>query len=306
MKLISDIINELTDSDKSILSPLLKTKVLASRIKNGELLTWVNNELNGYDFQKEVPEYRKCSGNISGTYLNGSYQFNDQVLPISGLPDEIRDVYLMMDFHQSVAALESLKGRNKGTLEHVFSAEMVAILQNNIRKMGNPYFQILVAKKWIPINILDQILSVVRSKLLDFMLKLDDEFGGVTNLEEFQNSNKLITSIMNQTIVNNGDGNILNTGDSVKIEAKISINKGDKESLSNFLSKHHIDNADIEDLLKVVDIESPNSQKGTFGLQVNSWMNKMLGKALDGSWQVGIGTAGGMLADAIQSYYGIN
>ncbi|NLP59293.1 hypothetical protein, partial [Lutibacter sp. B1] len=36
MKLINDIINELVDTDKSINSPLLKTKVLASRLQNKE------------------------------------------------------------------------------------------------------------------------------------------------------------------------------------------------------------------------------------------------------------------------------
>ena len=64
MKLIGDIINELVDSDKSIASPLLKTKVLASRLKNNDLLTWVNSELSGYI--NDVPNYRIFGCSITG------------------------------------------------------------------------------------------------------------------------------------------------------------------------------------------------------------------------------------------------
>ncbi|MBK7490043.1 MAG: hypothetical protein IPI74_09620 [Bacteroidales bacterium] len=59
MKLINDIINELIDTEKSIVSPLLKTKVLASRLGNDVLLTWVSNELKGYENKDELPDYRK-------------------------------------------------------------------------------------------------------------------------------------------------------------------------------------------------------------------------------------------------------
>ena len=43
MELVSQIINDLVDDQKSLNSALLKTKVLASRIQNVELLYWVNN-----------------------------------------------------------------------------------------------------------------------------------------------------------------------------------------------------------------------------------------------------------------------
>ena len=47
MELISQIINDLIDEEKSLNSALLKTKVLASRIQNQNLLDWINNELSG-------------------------------------------------------------------------------------------------------------------------------------------------------------------------------------------------------------------------------------------------------------------
>jgi hypothetical protein len=137
------------------------------------------------------------------------------------------------------------------------------------------------------------------------MLKLDEEFGGVTELEDLKKNNERISTIMNQTIINTGDGNILNTGEKVTIKANISVNKGDKEALQKTLIDSGIAQQDVHDLVEIIDTEEPNKEKGTFGVKVNTWVNKMMGKALDGSWQIGIGAAGSMLADAIQSYYGL-
>ena len=42
-----------------------------------------------------------------------------------------------------------------------------------------------------------------------------------------------------------------------------------------------------------------------FGGKVNTWIQKMVGKALDSSWQISVGAAGNILAGSIQSYYGL-
>jgi hypothetical protein len=55
MELISKIINELIDSEKSLSNPLLKTAVLAHKIKNEQLAEWVNSELEGYKNEKKFP-----------------------------------------------------------------------------------------------------------------------------------------------------------------------------------------------------------------------------------------------------------
>ena len=74
MSLLGDIINELVDSNESLSSPLLKTKVLATRLKNEELLSWVNHEVMGYSDEVELPRYRKYTADIKGTYIIGNTQ----------------------------------------------------------------------------------------------------------------------------------------------------------------------------------------------------------------------------------------
>jgi len=307
MKLIQDIINELIDIDKSISSPFLKTKVLASRLQNQVLLNWVSNELKGYDNSNIIPNYRKYKGNITGTYINGSYQFNDQPVPTNGLEPEFVEELHSMNFYQSIVSLETLKRENKsGKLEHTFSAERIGLIQQNWKKMGNPYLLLINCKISIPVNTVVEILSYVRNNLLDFMLKIDSEFGNITEIEELKTKKEEIATIMNQTIINNsGDGNVVNTGENAKISATISITKGSKEELVKHLLDKGLSKVDTAELVEIIDTEEPNFGNKTFGQKVNSWTQKMIGKALDGSWNIGIGAAGNLIAEAIKTYYGM-
>jgi hypothetical protein len=307
MKLIEKIINELLDIDKSIISPLLKTKVLASKLQNKILLDWVSNELTGYDTSGELPDYRKYSGNITGTYINGNTQYQDQPVPIAGLKTEIEEKLRSMDFYQSISSLETLKGENKsGILEHTFPAELTGLIEQNWRKKGNPYLQLVNCKKAISCNAVVEILAFVRNTLLDFMLKIDSEFGNITEIEEFSTKKEEIAKIMNNTIINNtGNNNIVNTGEKANITSTINISKGSKKELAQHLQDNGLTHDDVTQLIEIIDSEEPNFENNTFGQKVNSWTHKMLGKALDGSWNVGIGAAGNLIAEAIKTYYGI-
>lgn len=311
MKLIGDIINELVDSEKSISAALLKTKVLASRIKNTELIEWVNNELSGYKSEESLPEYRKVQGVVTGTFMTGNrisggYQYNDQPLPTMGLAPELEKTIRCLDFYQSVSTLESYIGDNKsGKLEKVFPPEFKAIIEKHMVKMGNPELHLVTAKCYTSINSIVNTLSIIRSKLLDFMLKIEEEFGTSTELEDLKNKNEKISTIMNQTIINQGDGNVVNTGGNSTITAKIKIKKGDKNTLSDNLKENGLTDEEIVPLIEIIDQEEPDREQGKFGAKVNEWIQKMIGKTLDGTWQIGTGAAGTLLAEAIKAYYGM-
>ncbi|UUF15077.1 MULTISPECIES: hypothetical protein [Flavobacterium] len=307
MQLINDIINELIDTEKSISSPLLKTKVLASRLQNEVLLNWVSNELKGYDRSEELPYYRTFKGSIVGTYIVGYQQYNNQPVPVEGIDKEFRDSLTNMNFFESVSSLENLKREDgRGKLEHVFPAEVTGIIEENWVNMGNPYLRLINCKRWIAGNTVSGILACVRNNLLDFMLKIDSEFGNITEIEELKNKKGAITTIMNQTIINNnGDGNVLNTGDKAKISANINIVKGSKDELSRSLHEGGVKEEDIAELIEIIDDEEPNFVNNTFGGKVNTWTQKMLGKSLDGSWNIGLAVAGNLITEAVKAYYGM-
>ncbi len=301
MNLVATIINELVDTTISLTSPLLKTQVLASRIKNKELLDWVTQELNGYQKKEELPNYRKTHGKLTATYINGNYQFNDQILSTIQFGREMDLLMREITLPQSLETLESLSnGHHNIGID--FNAEIIRILQNSFEE-NNPYMQIISARCTTSISFVKDILATVRSKLLQLMLKIEEELGAESEIENIKGFNKEITKIMNNTIINNGDGNVTNTGEHSKIDANIKIKKGDQSRLSSTLKENKVNNDDIRELLSIIDLEQPKA--GVFGLKVNNWVQKMVGKALDGTWQIGIATAGVVLGEALNHYYGI-
>lgn len=311
MQLISDIINELIDPTKSLSGPFLKTKLFASKIKNQILLTWVNLELTGYKDEQQLPSYRIYESRLVGDFINGTplghWKGKDMNLPISGYGAEWQDLFQNFYFRQSIATLEKfLEYENSsGQLEEPFPADIAEIISARIRKNGNPYFTLTKASKRISLSVISEILSVLRSRLLDFMLKVDEEYGNVTDINKLAKEKDIasqITTIMSQTIIHNeGDGNVVNTGNENITTVQFKINN--LKELENVLKKNGINEDDVNALKKVIDIETPEKDNSTFGPKVNSWIKKMLGKSLDGSWKISIGVAAKLLADLIENYY---
>ena len=306
MKLISDIINELVDTKISLTSPLLKTKLLASRVNNDALRNWVNNELNGYEKNDKLPDYRKHTGQLKGTYYNHGALFQNQQIPTTGLDKKMVEIMHSFDIYEGIEPLETYKeSDSSGTLEATFGAELTAIIQKNWRDMGNPYLNLMEVKRYASVRIIKQVLGSVRNKLLDFMIAIDEAFDSKTEFEDLRRENKKVEAIMTKTIINtNGDGNVINTGENAKIQAEINITKGDKEELSKYLKSIGLKEEETAELIEIIDEEEPDREKRTFGKRVNEWTSKMLDKALDGSWSVGIGAAGSILAEALGKYYG--
>ncbi len=311
MKLLSDIINELIDESISLQKPLLKTKVLASRIGNMDLLNWVTCELQGYvGIDSIVPNYRKTMSNVMGSFINGNRQFNNVSVPVFGLSEKMEEFMMIFEVSSSIQTIESGIVSNKsGIIEMRLPSELQKQIEANIIKNGNPYFQLLEVRKEISAAFLTQIVSNVRSKLLDLALQMEQTFGievDIIALSKKDDSiNKTINTIMSQTVINtSGHGNIINTGSGNEIINNAVIKVADFESLRTFLKENHVAEDDINELQKVIDNDNPVTEEKKMGSKVGDWTKKMLGKAVDGSWKVSLAIAGKLLADAIQAYYG--
>jgi len=304
MELINTIINELVDTNKSITSPFLKAKVLASQIQNSELLNWADSELQGYK-SNNVPDYRTIFGHLQGNCINGYYRLTNYNLPTDNLDEETENKLKTIYLTQGINAIENLLRNEKGNVSFSLPSTIRSFLESNIQEMGNPYFQITSVFINIDKSILDWVLGIIRNKLLDFMLRIMDEFGQAVEIKDLKENKEKVNTIMNQTIINNsGDGVVLNTGNDANINASIQINKGSKDELIQKLKEANVPESDIQELVEIIDNDEPNIETQTLGTGAKTWVQKMFAKALDGSWSVGMSVAGGVLVELIKKYYG--
>ena len=58
MPLLQDIIDIAIDTEQSLSVLLRKCLLLAYQLDNHRLKSWANQELNGYDAAKKLPDYR--------------------------------------------------------------------------------------------------------------------------------------------------------------------------------------------------------------------------------------------------------
>lgn len=308
--MISEIINELSDKKVPLSEPLLRLKIVAKRIKSDELFRIVSKEIEGYDGNDDLPEYRMVPASSFASIQDGWNVHYNQPMPFTVFNDKLRIMFTKFPVIQGIEFLEDIANSNNDTLAKVFGADFSALVTSEVRKIGwtVSFGDIRVTTHKSEII---GVLGKIRSKFLDLVLELESNFPEIDNqiMKPLENENEIknkTTQFMAQiNITNSGDGNVINTGSGNEMNISLNINKNDIESLKNSLRKIEVNEEDISEISEIIQQEEYNKEYNKFGTKVQGWMQKMLGKALDGSWKIGIGAAGGLLAKIISSYYGI-
>jgi hypothetical protein len=306
-KLVCTITDELADTTSSLAGPLLKIKILASRIGSQELVEWINKEIQGYDVG-QVPEYRNAKTHVTCTIQQGYYTGDNQVFPIMLLDQPWLDYFLKTPFDEGIEALEHLINNSgkSSVVSKVFGVDFDAIINAHISREKSQNFRVSNIRKDVSISQIKNIVSNIRSQLLDLMLDLEKNFKDAQDeAQEEIVANHVINQFMTQIhITSSGTGNTINTGDKNTISVTNNISKGDTSALKKAFRAQHIAEADIEDIASIVEVEPYDESSKAFGTKTREWVSKMINKSLDGSWQVGVGAAGTLLAEGLKAYYG--
>lgn len=304
MKLVDEII-EILSSDNGILSnALIKTKVLLHKMGHKELVMWVNKELNGYTEKDELPDYRIISAQVRVYATNGVYAVNSHPVPMKHLNKEFKHSLEEAKIAYSLAIIEKMVTDSDDVMFHrPLPMEFNGILGEGL---ASSY---IVQRAWseIPVASVSNILMQVRSRLLDFVLELNSEFSEIESDKELKEAVGRFdaSNLFNNAIF--GDNVTILLGSENNQKVTNSIIKNDFEALSKVLQENGVDRSDVELLKDAINDDQSFSivEKDKFGPSVKSWIESMLSKAINTSWQIELGVAGSLLATALNSYYGL-
>jgi hypothetical protein len=302
MKLIEEIIDILGAQNPNLTNALVKTKILLHKLGKKDLTEWVNNEINGYSETADVPPYRTVSAQVLANFANIAYQYSRHPIPLSHLDKEKRESLETTKLRQSLSVLEQFAADGGGSIQSPIPLEANHLLGKGL----DPSYHIQRAWCEISTSAITQILTEVRSRLLDFVLELSGKFDdGLTDKEVLDISADIDTSSMFNNAIFGNNTTIL-VGNHNKQSVEIQVVKNDFETLGDFLKARNVTETDIQDLHSALDKDndSPDVAKKEFGPAVKGWLKSMLSKAVDTSWQIEIGIAGSFLADALKKYYG--
>ncbi|WP_318833488.1 AbiTii domain-containing protein [Burkholderia cepacia] len=303
MQPLEDIIVLLSDKDGSLTDALLKTKVLMHRLGHKELVGWVNDELSGYEKDRQVPDYRVIQTRIYGNLANIAWRHPRTQLPTVHLSPELKEKFCVERLRQSIQVLEQLS-KTDGSLVSPIAPEWHHALAKGAIE---PSFHIENAWVQFEPTQLVTVLIEVRSRLLDFTLNLQNELGDVAEDDVKEAAKGIDAPAMFASAVF-GDNTTVVIGNSNQTTVTNSVTRGDFAGLAKAFKDSGVSEVDVSELKAAVDDDDPDAVAETkqFGPKVRAWMGKMSEKAISGAWSVGIAAGGKLLADALGSYYGIN
>lgn len=305
MNILTEIVDLLSDQNNSLASALLKIKVLSSRLNNSELSEWLNKEIGGYSSSDSLPKYRVIRGIIKCNCTNGPIKYTSYQVQEDAFPKNNSSLFTDVTLRQDISSLESIS--EEKFLKFNSGDPTIYFINNYYQNMGNPYFSAYSA--WVEISAIaiKELLSKVRVNALNLVLELESNMGYEIEIEELIRKkievNKIINNIMNQTVITNiGDGNFVNSGDSNVIDNDVKTTRSKLDELKYILEKNMVEESDIRELEEIL-IDEPKLINNKFSNKINNWLKNMLNKAIDGSWQIGLGAAGNILSEAINKYY---
>jgi hypothetical protein len=111
MKLLDEIIDLAASDNGSVATLLRKCLVLAHALNNDRLKAWAEKELNGYDRDDSVPEYRKTATGAKGHFVGpfGS-EIRNQPIPPAVLEEKHRAFAESVVLFQPIASYEDVDG----------------------------------------------------------------------------------------------------------------------------------------------------------------------------------------------------
>lgn len=217
MSLLREIQDAAINANVDLPTVLRKCKVLSFRLGNNDFKKWVDSELGGYVSKSDVPDYRimhvNSKGHFSGPFGSG---LRNADIPLSCLPEELRENLGTSYVNESAASLEALAKSDLGNAQEPWNPDIVAMFGRHIYNGMN----CMQAWKVIPINQIHAIIDSVRNKILNFVLEIEQENPSAGEAEVMTNpvNPEKVAQIFNTYVMGNVQ-NLATSGKSIKQSA---------------------------------------------------------------------------------------
>jgi hypothetical protein len=307
MTILEDIQNAAVDAKSDLATVLRKCKLLAARLGSKPLEDWVIWESNGYPENIEVPSYRTWSlevlGDFAGPFGSGIKNARIPIGLLKFIPKETKEFYERWKCRQSIAAIEEvLRGSDNDRLT-VSTGLLAATIGTKLYQ--DEMFNCVHAWAEFGRGHLVEVVNTVRNRILDFALAVGKESpnAGETGTSASSNIEPAKVTQIFYTTVHGGSANFVGIATASSIT--FNIEPRNFSALERVLAEKGVSAADLAELKEAVESDPTPPTAASFGPKVSSWIGKMVGKAADGTWNVGVGAAGTLLAELIAKYYGL-
>lgn len=300
MQIIQSLQNDILEQNTELSSILRKAKVLASELNNTDIKTWVDHELNGYQNESDLPKYRKFAAINMGIF--DCYDSLQRNIPISvfNIKDEAtRNLLQRNDIYDGVKSIESVIKTGVVELKRPWPAE--AIILYNLYNIDQRC-KCIAAWGAIPIGRYDQVLDTIKTSLLEFLLKLQEEYPELKELtnEKPEIQEREVTKIF-YNIINEGQCFIGSTFNNCQV-----VQQNDLTSLLEYLKKVGVPSNEIDDLKVSIQKDKQDGNSKNIGSNVKKWISKLSEKVLSSATDKTLDISLDVVKMALLAYFGLN
>lgn len=217
-KLVEEIISGLSDG-MPISKILLKCQIVAANIGNGDFKTFIRKEQQGYSYQDKIPDYRVLNTLVKAEVaVPNGYMTIDIPIEIIDASDEEKCLMRQHTLVEPLFQIEDLCNNSNG------KDLIVPLPAYAFPLIGTVLHYKNVQKAWqrVPVSAARNIIEIFKSRLLDFLLRLDDELNWDIDFTSADNK-KIVQNIVNNV---NIKANMVNTGSGTMNTGDIEINEG--------------------------------------------------------------------------------
>jgi len=299
LSVIEDIVGS-ASGGASLADVLRKCLVLAFGLRNSPFQEWVEQELDGYAAEAELPTYRAgIPTAIKANAMNVAYRYSNIVVPAQALSNGVREGLSTIDFRQRVGELEdivrSAHARGDGTVRVSVDAAVWATVEfENDFNVTDMWQEISVAQ-------IAGILDAVRNAALRFALELERLERSTERPAEARQ--ETITNIF-QTLVHGGVVSIAANAEQVTQIGQINVREGDLGSLMSGLREFGVSEDDLRELAEAI-ADDPEPSGGP-GAKVWAWLRRAANKIPETAGELGVGTAKAVVTAAVLNYFGLS
>jgi hypothetical protein len=302
--LLDDLIGLAIDGNQPLPDILRKCLLLGHELKNQQLKDWANQELNGYNSGRDVPEYRVIPAIARGNFLGPFNAQRDRwLVPAVVLEERHREFAETVYLTQSVSAFADVLGRDAkspgGHLTFEWNPDMVVYYQE--RLMGGGFF-CYSAWQEVPISAVTEMLDTIRNRTLNMALQIKDQLGtSYTDLRKIE-SDETESKIQNIVVQNTG-GNTTVAFGHANVNASTHetvITVGDRDTLDKALTNAGLDKPDLDSLSHALRTDGDKP-----GNEIGEWIKAKSAKVLAGGVKVGAQIGQEILTAWIKAHYGI-
>lgn len=303
MKLIESILQEITDSSKPLSNALRKSKVLANILKNRDLELWINSELNGYQNDQPVPDYRKFSIHAKGKFQNIAETIT-VIIPSICLEDKYKEWATIAEIRESVDSIDDFLRSEQVDFGIPWPGDLIPLLQ---KKPILENHTITSGWKVITRSNFLNIQNTVRTKIMDFVLELKNQNPEFGDFDFLSSADDSLVMEANQVILNhfpNFSGNLVIGSNGIVQDMNLEITQNDFGELKEQLQKLGISEKELDELQRAI-LEDGKIDQKPFGKKVSAWIKDILSNTGTAALKIGESVASDLISKLLTNYYGL-